>query len=101
MLRLALLSAALLTPPVFAQPAAAKKVPAEKTVLAPTLLASLESHPGLTYARYGPRELQLDLHRPAARGAPLPAIICLHGGGSGIWIARAACTGTIPAPSAA
>lgn len=81
MLRLALLSAALLTPPVFAQPAAAKKVPAEKTVLAPTLLASLESHPGLTYARYGPRELQLDLHRPAARGAPLPAIICLHGGG--------------------
>jgi arylsulfatase A len=49
--------------------------------LAPALLATLESHAGLTYARYGARELQLDLHRPAARSAPLPAIVCFHGGG--------------------
>ncbi|MBM3843005.1 MAG: hypothetical protein FJ397_07050 [Verrucomicrobia bacterium] len=66
-----------------AQDASKKKLPApaQKTALAPALLASLESHLGLTYARYGTRELQLDLHRPAARGAALPAIVCLHGGG--------------------
>jgi sugar lactone lactonase YvrE/acetyl esterase/lipase len=58
-----------------------KKSAAPKTVLAPALLASLESHPNLTYARYGNREPQLDLYRPAARGAPLPAIVCIHGGG--------------------
>ena len=73
--------AALLAPALFAQTAPAKKASAPKTTLAPALLAGLESHAGLTYARYGTRELQLDLHRPLARGAPLPAIVCIHGGG--------------------
>lgn len=49
----------------------------------------LDEHPGLVYARYGDRELQLDLYRPKASSAvtpttaaaPLPAIVCIHGGG--------------------
>jgi carboxylesterase type B len=52
----------------------------QKSALAPALLAGLESHLALTYARYDDRELQLDLHRPAARGASLPAVVCLHSG---------------------
>ena len=55
--------------------------PTQRTTLDPAFLAGLESHLALTYTRYGDRELQLDLHRPAQRGAPLPAIVCLHGGG--------------------
>ncbi|MDF2376512.1 MAG: alpha/beta hydrolase [Verrucomicrobiales bacterium] len=49
--------------------------------LSAELVESLEIHPGLTYARYGERELQLDLYRPEKRGEALPAIICIHGGG--------------------
>lgn len=41
----------------------------------------LETHHNLTYARYGDRELQLDLYRPAGMGTTLPAIVCIHGGG--------------------
>lgn len=61
------------TPPV-----APKAAP---TRLAPELTASLEAHPGLVYARYGDRELQLDLWRPKAAAQALPAVICIHGGG--------------------
>ncbi len=50
------------------------KLPAEVT-------AAVEAHPDLVYARYGERGLQLDLYRPKARTQPLPAIICIHGGG--------------------
>jgi pectinesterase len=49
--------------------------------LAPEPPASLEAHPALTFARYGERELQLDLWRPKDRARPLPAIVCIHGGG--------------------
>ena len=35
----------------------------------------------LSFARYGDRTLQLDLFRPTDREKPLPAIICIHGGG--------------------
>ena len=65
-----------LTTTIFAQqpkPAATK--------LAPELTASLEAHPGLVYARYGERGMQLDLWRPKAATQPLPAIVCIHGGG--------------------
>ena len=61
------------TPPV-----APKAAP---TRLAPEVTASLEAHPGLVYARYGDRELQLDLWRPKAAAQALPAVICIHGGG--------------------
>lgn len=36
---------------------------------------------GLTFARYGTRELQLDLFKPKTQKEPLPAIVCIHGGG--------------------
>jgi len=53
---------------------------------APTKLAlevteSLEAHPGVVYARYGQREMQLDLWKPKTASLQLPAIICIHGGG--------------------
>ena len=60
------------------QPQAPKPEPTE---LAPEITAALEAHAGLVYARYGQREMQLDLWRPKAASQPLPAIICIHGGG--------------------
>ncbi|MFM2143083.1 MAG: Arylsulfatase [Verrucomicrobiota bacterium] len=51
------------------------------TKLSPEVTASLEAHPGLVYARYGQREMQLDLWKPKTASQPLPAIICIHGGG--------------------
>lgn len=51
------------------------------TRLGPEVVASVESHPGLTYASYGDRSLQLDLYRPKNSSQPLPAILCIHGGG--------------------
>jgi len=36
---------------------------------------------GLTFARYGNRELKLDLFKPAKKNKSLPAIVCIHGGG--------------------
>ncbi len=81
MLRTCLIIAALLTPALFGQPEPKKKAPAQKTALAAELVAGLESHAGLTYARYGERELQLDLFRPRTRAGALPAIVCIHGGG--------------------
>ncbi|MGV3661977.1 MAG: alpha/beta fold hydrolase [Prosthecobacter sp.] len=52
-----------------------------QTKLSAEATSSLEAHPGLVYAKYGGREVQLDLYRPKARTQPLPAIICIHGGG--------------------
>lgn len=66
---------------LFAQPAKKTSVPAQKTVLPAALVAALETHTDLVYARYGDREVKLDLYRPARRGKPLPAIVCIHGGG--------------------
>ncbi|MEN3940053.1 alpha/beta hydrolase [Prosthecobacter sp. SYSU 5D2] len=51
------------------------------TKIAPETAASLESHPGLVYASYGERKLELDLWRPKQTKKPLPAIVCIHGGG--------------------
>ncbi len=41
----------------------------------------LEEHPDLTYAERDSGPLQLDLYRPAGMPGPLPAIVCIHGGG--------------------
>jgi len=60
------------------QPQAAKPAP---TRLAPDILNAMEARPGLVYARYGQREMQLDLWRPQGSAQPLPAILCIHGGG--------------------
>lgn len=59
----------------------ATKAPVQKTTLPESLLAGLEEHTDLVYARYGDRELKLDLYRPKARGPALPAILGIHGGG--------------------
>jgi acetyl esterase/lipase len=70
----------LLTGAALAQtPKAAPK--ADATRISAEIIGSLESHPDLVYARHGERELQLDLWRPKAAKEPLPAIICIHGGG--------------------
>ena len=41
------------------------------------------SEPGVTYARYGTREMKLDLFRPEGGGDARPAVIVVHGGA---WI---------------
>lgn len=51
------------------------------TKIGAAITDQIESHPDLTYARYGDRELQLDLFRPKYVTKPLPAIVCIHGGG--------------------
>jgi len=56
-----------------------KSLPATK--IGPAITTQIEAHPDLTYARYGGRELQLDLFRPKDFEKPLPAIVCIHGGG--------------------
>jgi arylsulfatase A len=62
----------------FAQKAAPKVQP---TKLSPEVTAALEAHPALVYAHYGERQMQLDLWKPKAATAALPAIVCIHGGG--------------------
>jgi pectinesterase len=59
----------------------AQKAAVQRTIIPAATLAQLEAHTNLPYARYGERELQLDLYRPKAASAKLPAIVCLHGGG--------------------
>ena len=41
----------------------------------------IEEHKDLTYANRGEIALQLDLYRPVDMDEPLPAIVCIHGGG--------------------
>jgi arylsulfatase A len=43
--------------------------------------AAVEEFEALTYAKYGDREMQLDLFKPKDQKGPLPAIIWIHGGG--------------------
>lgn len=53
----------------------------QRPVIPRETLAKLDAHTDLIYARYGKRELKLDLYRPKDSSSPLPAIICIHGGG--------------------
>ena len=62
-------------------------------VLAPVLLAQqgevppfslpdgVEVKSALVYAKYGPREMHLDLYLPAKGDGPFPAVVYVHGGG--------------------
>ena len=43
--------------------------------------AELVEFEGLTFAKYGSRELKLDLFKPKEQEGLLPAIVCIHGGG--------------------
>lgn len=76
--RLLALPFLLVTTTLAQQPAKPKGVSVK---LAPEATIALEAHPGLVYARYGEREMQLDLWRPKTASQPLPAIVCIHGGG--------------------
>jgi acetyl esterase/lipase/glyoxylase-like metal-dependent hydrolase (beta-lactamase superfamily II) len=58
-----------------------KQAAAERTKIPEKAVANLESHEDLTYAKYGGRELQLDLYRPKKRAGRLPGVVCIHGGG--------------------
>jgi acetyl esterase/lipase len=64
----------------FTNAAPPAKKPVQLTVIPTDLTAALESNPGLVYAQYGERQMQLDLWRPKTK-QPSPAIICIHGGG--------------------
>ena len=44
--------------------------------------AGVRDQPGLVYAKYGTREMHLDLFQPSGKG-PFPAVILVHGGA---WI---------------
>lgn len=58
--------------------------PIKSTRVATKLLEGVKAYRGVVYARYGERELTLDLHRPAhADNHPpaLPAVVFIHGGG--------------------
>jgi acetyl esterase/lipase len=52
------------------------------TRLSTEIPEGVTSEPGITYARYGTREMKLDLFRPEGKGAR-PAVIVVHGGA---WI---------------
>jgi alpha-N-arabinofuranosidase len=53
------------------------------TRLSTELPPGVTSKPGIVYARYGTREMRLDLFSPAARRGRRPAVIVVHGGA---WI---------------
>ena len=52
-----------------------------RTTIAPKVLAGLDSKLNVTYARYGERTLEMDIYRPQGEWGPLPAVVCIHGGG--------------------
>jgi arylsulfatase A len=52
-----------------------------RTEIPQMILASLNVKPGITYARYGDRSLEMDIYRPKGHWGALPAIVCIHGGG--------------------
>ena len=62
--------------------AGAKPLPDEgKTDIPKAILDRLDQELDVTFATYGDRTLQLDLFRPKDASKPLPAIVCIHGGG--------------------
>ena len=52
-----------------------------RTEISPATLESLHAKPGVTYARYGDRALEMDIYRPRGVWGKLPAVVCIHGGG--------------------
>ena len=45
------------------------------------LSQSIRQKESVTYARYGDRQLKMDIYRPEGSWGQLPAIVCIHGGG--------------------
>lgn len=52
-----------------------------RTEIPRTTLAGLDAKPGVTYAKYGDRTLEMDVYRPKGHWGELPAVVCIHGGG--------------------
>lgn len=52
-----------------------------RTEIPQTTLDTLDARPGVTYARYGDRTLEMDIYRPKRVWGLLPAVVCIHGGG--------------------
>jgi arylsulfatase A len=52
-----------------------------RTQIPRSVSESLDEHLNLTYAKYGDRTLELDLYKLKNQKHPLPAIVCIHGGG--------------------
>ena len=52
-----------------------------RTAIPQSTLASLDAKLNVTYARYGDRTLEMDIYRPKKVSGPLPAVVCIHGGG--------------------
>jgi len=81
-LLLALLFLCFSAPGLAQSPNAKPNAGGSPTSVSAELEQSLESHEGLVYARYGDREMLLDLYRPKVAGSDkLPAVVCIHGGG--------------------
>lgn len=56
--------------------------PAVKMTRVPAVLPeSVSEYSDLVYAKYGNREMTLDLYRPKSGKGPFPAIVFIHGGG--------------------
>lgn len=62
-------------------PVPAQEKKAEPAPVQPKLPNGVAFHPDLTYARYGERELHLDLFAPKDGAGPFPAVVFVHGGG--------------------
>ena len=52
-----------------------------RTRIPTATLSRLSSKRNVTYARYGKRQLAMDIFRPKDAWGELPAIVCIHGGG--------------------
>ncbi|MFK8112384.1 MAG: alpha/beta fold hydrolase [Rubripirellula sp.] len=52
-----------------------------KTVIPKTTLDQLDEQLDVAFAQYGDRTLLMDIYRPQKANGPLPAIVCIHGGG--------------------
>ena len=52
-----------------------------KTSIPQSILNRLDEKLDVTYARYGSRNLEMDIYRPKDAWGQLPAIVCIHGGG--------------------
>ncbi|MDG2170992.1 MAG: alpha/beta hydrolase [Opitutales bacterium] len=51
------------------------------TRIVPKLPKGIEAHEDLVYAKYGDRELTLDLYKPKSFSGRQPAVVFIHGGG--------------------
>ena len=52
-----------------------------RTAISEEIKSSLHERLDVTYARYGERELEMDIYRPREAWGKLPAVVCIHGGG--------------------